>query len=129
MTNAGDDDAVGWRDKLDRFSTWRAELTEEAMLLPKTLGDLRTIIQDLRKVSSRLEQATQGIETLLQRAESSGIAPLARQIDAAASEVENQMRAMQDQMPGSQLMKQAVTDLQKTVDAFTSFLPKPRTDR
>lgn len=129
MATTGGDDTAGWRDKFDRFSTWRSELTEEAMMLPTTLSDMRTIIADLRKVGSRLEKATQAIETLLERAESSGIAPLARQIDAAASEMETQMRAMQEQMPGNQIVKQAVSDLQKTVEAFTSLLPKPRPDR
>jgi hypothetical protein len=129
MASTGGDDPQGWRDKLDRFSTWRAELSEEAVLLPQTLADLRTTIQDLRKVSSRLEHATQGIETALQLAESSGIAPLARQLDTAATEMETQVRAIHDQMPGSQLMKQTVADLQKTLDTVRSLLPRPRPDR
>lgn len=123
---AEEDPQAGWRDKLDRFSTWRAELTEEAVMLPQTLADLRATIDDLRKVSSRLERATEGIEVLLQRAESSGVAPLARQLDAAATEMEGQMRAMRDQMPGGQIMNQAVDELQRTMDAFTSLLPKPK---
>lgn len=119
-----EDQAPGWRDKLDKFSTWRAELTEEAVLLPQTLAELRSTIDDLRKVSSRLERATEGIEVLLDRAESSGVAPLARQLDAAATDFETQMRSMREQMPGGDLMNKAVDDLQRTFDAFTSMLPK-----
>ena len=116
--------APRWRDKLDKFSTWRAELTEEAVMLPQTLAELRSTIEDLRKVSSRLERATEGIEVLLDRAESSGVAPLARQLDAAATDLEGQMSAMREQMPGSDLMNQAVDDLKRTFDAFGSMIPK-----
>ena len=124
------DPSPSWRGRLDQFSTWRAELTEEAALLPMTLADLRATIEDLRTVSSRLERATEGIEMLLDRAESSGIAPLARQLDAAATDFETQMRSVREQMPGGDLMNQAVEDLQRTFDAFTSMIPKPprRTD-
>jgi len=116
----------GWRDKLDRFSTWRAELTDEAILLPQTLADLRATINDLRTVSARLEGATEGIEMLLRRAESSGIAPLARQLDAAATEVETQLQSIQSQLPGGALINQAVDELHKTFEAFTSLIPKTK---
>ncbi|NNE95640.1 MAG: hypothetical protein HKN24_06390 [Acidimicrobiales bacterium] len=125
MAGTGGDDQAGWRDKLDRFSTWRAELSEEAVLLPQTLADLRTTIQDLRKVSARLEAATQGLETALKLAETTGIGPAARQLDAAANEMEAQMRVIREQVPGGDLVGKAVADLQKTVDAFTSLLPQP----
>ncbi len=116
----------GWRERVDRFSTWRADLSREAALLPQTLADLRQTISDLKRVSTRLERATEGIEILLNRAESSGLAPLARQLDAAVSEMESQLRAVQSQMPGGGLVNQAMDDLAKTVEAFTSLLPKPR---
>jgi UDP-N-acetylenolpyruvoylglucosamine reductase len=117
---------VGWRDKLDRFSTWRTELTAEAIVLPQTLAELRETIGDLRRVSARLEGATEGIEVLLRRAESSGLAPLARQLDAAATEVENQLQSMQSQFPGGPLVTQAVDDLHRTFEAFTSLVPKSK---
>jgi prefoldin subunit 5 len=129
MAATGGDDATGWRDKLDRFSTWRTELSEEAALLPQTLAELRTTISDLRKVSARLELATQGLETALKLAETSGIAPMARQLDSTANEIEAQMRTIREQMPAGDLMGKAVSDLQKTVDAFTSLLPRSRSDR
>ena len=120
---------MGWRDKFDRFSTWRTELSAEAALLPQTLADLRNTIQDLRKVSARLELATKGIETALKLAESSGIAPMARQLDTAADEIEGQLLAMHQQLPSDHLMGKAVADLQKTFDAFTSLLPRSSPDR
>ncbi len=129
MAGKGDDETVGWRDKVDRFSTWRTEVSAEAAMLPQTLADLRTTIQDLRKVSARLEQATKGVETALKLAETSGIAPMARQFDAAANEMEAQLRAINEQVPSGHLMGKAVADLQKTFDAFTSLLPRPRPDR
>ncbi len=129
MAASGGDEPAGWRDRLDRFSTWRAELSEEAVLLPKTLAELRSTIADLRKVSTRLEAATQGLETALKLAETSGIAPVARQLDSAANEMESQMRAIREQIPAGDLMGKAVADLQKTVDAFTSLLPRPSSDR
>ncbi len=129
MATTGGDEAAGWRDKVDRFSTWRAGLSEEAALLPKTLAELRSTISDLRKVSARLELATQGLETALKLAETSGIAPVARQLDSAANEMESQLRAIREQMPAGELMGKAVADLQKTVDAFTSLLPRPSSDR
>ncbi len=129
MASAGDDETMGWRDKFDRFSTWRTELSAEAALLPQTLADLRNTIQDLRKVSARLELATKGIETALKLAESSGIAPMARQLDTAADEIEGQLRAMHQQLPSDHLMGKAVADLQKTFDAFTSLLPRSSPDR
>jgi len=115
----------GWRDKIDRLSTWRTELTEEAMALPQTLSDLRRTITDLRAVSKRLEKATKGIEALLAHAESSGLAPLVRQIDAAATEVEKQVSAVSEKIPGAGLIAAPIDELRKTVDAFTSLLPKP----
>ena len=129
MAGKGDDETVGWRDKVDRFSTWRTELSAEAAVLPQTLADLRTTIQDLRKVSARLEQATKGVETALKLAETSGIAPMARQFDAAANEMEAQLRAINEQVPGGHVMGKAVADLQKTFEAFSSLLPRPRPDR
>lgn len=128
MPSPSGDKTPGWRDRLDRFSTWRAELSEEAILLPQTLADLRATIQDLRKVSARLELATQGLETALKVAETSGIAPAARQLDAAVNEMEAQMRVIHEQVPGGDLVGKAVTDLQKTVDAFTSLLPRPSSE-
>lgn len=128
MADKDGDDTAGWRDRLDRFSTWRSELSDEAVLLPQTLADLRTTIKDLRKVSARLELATQGIETALKLAETSGIAPVVRQLDSAVNEIDGQLRAIQEQVPAGDLMGKAVADLKKTVDAFTSLLPKPRPD-
>lgn len=121
-----EDQGPAWRNKLDKFSTWREELTAEAAVLPQTLADLRVTIEDLRKVSSRLERATEGIEVLLDRAESSGLAPLARQLDAATTDVESQLRSVREQMPAGGLINQAVDDLQQTFEAFTSMLPKAK---
>lgn len=126
MTDTGVDTGTGWRGKLDRFWTWRAQLSEEAIRLPQTLAELRATIEDLRKVSARLEVATHGIETALHLAEASGIAPLARQLDAAATEMEDQVRTLHEHLPGGQLVNQAVNDLQKTVDAFRSLIPQNR---
>jgi len=116
----------GWRDKIDRLNTWRGDLTEEAMLLPKTLSDLRQTIADLRQVSARLEGVTEGIEILLRGAESSGIAPLARQLDAAATEMGSQIRDIQSQLPGGAVVNQAVDELQKAFDSFSGLIPKPK---
>lgn len=121
-----DGEAPGWRDRYDRLQTWRAELTEEAAALPATLADLREAITDLRRIAARLEGATEGLEIVLRRAESSGIAPLARQLDAAATDVEDQLRSLREQMPGGKLVNQAVDELQRTMDAFTSLLPHQR---
>lgn len=121
-----EDEGPAWRNKLDKFSTWREELLAEAAVLPQTLVDLRATIEDLRKVSSRLERATEGIEVLLDRAESSGLAPLARQLDAATTDVESQLRSVREQMPVGGLINQAVDDLQQTFEAFTSMLPKAK---
>ena len=129
MAATGGDETAGWRDRLDRFSVWRAELSVEAALLPKTLADLRTTIQDLRKVSARLERATQGLETALKLAETSGVAPMARQLDAVANEMEAQVRVIREQVPGGDLVGKAVADLQKTFDAFTSLLPQSGPER
>ena len=118
-------DGPGWKDKIDRFSVWRNELTEEAAMLPQTLADLRTTIQDLRKVSARLETATKGLEAIVKVAHTTGIAPAARQLDAVASEVEAQVRTITENVPGGGLVDKAVTDLQKTLGAFTSLLPQP----
>jgi hypothetical protein len=115
---------AGWREKIDRVSTWRAELTEEAIALPSTLRDLRQTISDLRQVSARLEGVTKGMEVLLSTAESSGLGALARHIDVAASEVEKQVSAVQSVLPGPNLVP--VEELRKTVEAFTSLIPKPR---
>lgn len=116
----------GVRGKLDRLLAWRAQLSEEAVRLPQTLAELRATIEDLRKVSARLEVATHGIETALRLAEASGIAPLARQLDAAASEMEIQMRTLHEHLPGGQLVNQAVSDLQNTVDGLRSIIPHSR---
>lgn len=119
----------GLRRKLDRFWAWRAQLTDEAIRLPQTLAELRATIEDLRKVSARLEVATHGIETALHVAEASGIAPLARQLDAAASEMEVQMKALHEHLPGGQLVNQAVADLQSTVDGLRALVPRTRPKR
>lgn len=102
------------------------ELTAEAALLPKTLAEMRKAIEDLRSVSSRLERATKGIEVLLEQAERSGVAPLARQLNAAAADIDQQMREVRERLPGGQMVNQAVDDLQKSFDMFTALLPKPK---
>ncbi len=124
--DATSENGPAWRDKIDRLNTWRVDLTEEAMLLPKTLADLRQTITDLRQVSSRLEGVTEGIEILLRGAESTGIAPLARQLDAAATEMGSQIRDIQSQLPGGEVANKAVNELQKAFDSFTGLLPKPK---
>ena len=124
MANERDDFyEAGWREKIDRLATWRSELTEEALALPSTLRDLRQTINDLRAVSARLEVVTKGMEALIATAESSGLGTLAKQIDAAAVEVEKQVSAVQSALPGPNLIP--VEELRKTVEAFTSLLPKP----
>jgi hypothetical protein len=123
-----DDDNAGWRDKIDRFSVWRNELTEEAAMLPQTLADLRTTIQDLRKVSARLETATKGLEAVVKVAHTTGIAPAARQLDAVATEMEAQVRTITENVPGGGLVDKAVSDLQKTLGVFTSMIPQPKDD-
>lgn len=120
------EDQTGWRARVDKWSTWRAEMTEEAARLPQTLAELREAIADLRRIAARLDGATEGLEMLLRRAESSGVAPLARQLDAAATEVEAQLREFREQMPGGQLVNQAVDELQRTIESFSSLLPRPR---
>ena len=118
MADDTSSNSPAWRQSFDRFNTWRTELTEEAMALPQTMADLRLIIQDLRQVSNRLEKATEGLEMLLRRAESSGIAPMARQLDAAASEIEQQLRNLG--APGAdQVVGRAVEDIQSAVKAFS----------
>lgn len=131
MTVPGDDDTndvgpSGLRDRLDRMNQWRVDLTEEARVLPQTMADLRKVIADLKRVSERLERATEGIEMLLDRAESSGLAPMARQLNAAAGEMESQLRELRSQVPGGNLMDQAVDELQRTFEAFTGLIPKPK---
>ena len=127
MSNPREDwSDAGWRERIDLLSNWRADLTEEALALPSTLRDLRQTITDLRQVSARLEGATKGIEALLSTAESSGLGTLARQIDVAATEVEKQVSAVQSALPGPNLVP--VEELRKTVEAFTSLLPKPPKD-
>lgn len=116
----------GLRDRFDRMNQWRLDLTEEARVLPQTMADLRQVITDLKRVSERLERATQGIEMLLDRAESSGLAPMARQLNATAAEMEAQLRDLQAQVPGGNLVGQAVDELQKTFEAFTGLIPKAK---
>ena len=74
-----------------------------------------------------MEAATQGLETALKLAETTGIAPAARQLDAAANEMEAQIRVIREHVPGGEMMGKAVADLQKTFDAFSSLLPRPST--
>jgi phage-related protein len=119
-----DDETAGWRDKVDRFSVWRSELTDEAAMLPQTLADLRMTIQDLRKISARLETATMGLEAVVKVAQATGIAPAARQLDAVATEMESQMRTITENVTGGDLVGKAVSDLQKTFDAFAALIPQ-----
>ena len=123
-----ENESPGWKDKIDRFSGWRNDLTEEAAMLPQTLADLRTTIQDLRKVSARLETATSGLEAIVKVAHTTGIAPAARQLDAVATEMEAQVRTITEHVPGGEIVGRAVSDLQKTLGVFTSLIPQPADD-
>ena len=114
----------GWRDRFQRVSAWPGELTEEALALPATLKSLRQTITDLQQVAARLDAVTGAMEALLETAEASGLGPLARRIEAAAQEVERQVDAVQTQLPGPNLLP--VHELRKTVEAFTSLIPKPK---
>ena len=113
----------GWRDRMQRMSTWPGELTEEALALPSTLKSMRQTIIDLQMIASRLETATKAIEAIVATAEVTGVAPLARRIESAAKEVEKQVDSVQSQLPGPNIIP--VQELRKTVEAFTSLIPKP----
>lgn len=126
MTNDEEQPNPNWRMKIDQLNTWRTELTKEAVLLPQTLAELRATIADLRQVSKRLERATEGIELLLDQAESTGVAPMARQLNAAATEMQQQLRDLQSQVPGSEIVGQAVDEVQRTLTALTGLIPKPK---
>jgi len=121
-----DDQEPGWRDRVQRMSTWPGELTEEALALPSTMRALRQTIIDLQMIASRLETATKAIEALVATAEATGVAPLARRIESAAKEVEKQVDSVQSQLPGPNLIP--VQELRKTVEAFTSLIPRPPAD-
>ncbi|MGI9624900.1 MAG: hypothetical protein ACR2PK_18880 [Acidimicrobiales bacterium] len=110
---------------LERMTKWTTDLTREAALLPQTLAELRETITDLRQVSARLEGATEGLEVMLNRAESTGVAPLARRLDALATDMEAQLRDLSSQAPGAGLVTQVAEDLQKTLDAFATLFFKP----
>ncbi|MFV2039159.1 MAG: hypothetical protein ACC660_02845 [Acidimicrobiales bacterium] len=116
----------GWRNKVDQLWAWRADMTEEVARLPQTLAHLRATTSDLRRVSSRLEGSTEGLEVLLRRAESSGIAPMARRLDAAATEVESQLREIQAQLPGGATVNRAIDELENAFRAFAALLPTPK---
>ena len=118
-----EDQEPGWRDRVQRMSAWPGELTEEALALPSTLRALRQTIIDLQMIASRLETATKAIEAIVATAEATGVAPLARRIESAAREVEKQVDSVQSQLPGPNLIP--VQELRKTVEAFTSLIPKP----
>lgn len=117
---------AGWRAKIEQLSAWRSNLTEEAMKLPQTLADLRETITDLRTVSARLEGVTEGLEMMLRRAESSGLAPMARKLDAAATEVESHLREIQSQLPGGEIVTRALDELESAFRTFTSLWPEPK---
>lgn len=121
--------SLSWKEKFEALNTWRNDLTKEALMLPQTLSDMREIINDLRRVSKRLEQATAGIEFVLKQAENMGISPMARQIEATANDLQTQIRDLQKQVPGGEMMGQAMDDLQRTFTAFTNMLPLPKPPR
>lgn len=120
-----DDETAGWREKIDRLSSWRAELTEEAIALPQTLAELRRTIEDLRRVSARLESVTKGLEAVVKVAHSTGVAPAARQLSAVTTEMEAQMRTIAENVPGGEVVSRTVSELRKTLDTFTSLIPQP----
>ena len=118
-----DNEVPGWRDRVDRLSDWRRDLTAEVAELPSTIADLRQTISDLRKISERLEQATEGIEILLRHAEQSGLTDAARRLDEAATMVQSQVAAVRDQTPGTELFEATVSEIQKTISSMTDLFP------
>ncbi|MCP3853997.1 MAG: hypothetical protein GY698_04565 [Actinomycetia bacterium] len=122
--NVGDIDGPGWRERVDRLGDWRRDLTAEVAYLPKTLSDLRQTISDLRKISERLEKATEGIEMVLRHAERSGLVDAARRLDEAATVVQNQVNAVRDQTPGTELFDRAVAEIQRTLSSMNDLYPR-----
>jgi prefoldin subunit 5 len=118
-----DGDGPGWRDRVDRLTDWRRDLTAEVIELPATIADLRRTISDLRKVSERLEKATAGLEILLRHAEQSGLTDAARRLDEAATLVQSQVAAVRDQTPGSELFEATVSEIQKSVASMADLFP------
>jgi len=105
---------------------WNKRLYSELALLPDTLEQFRTGVQDLSRVAKRLESATEVIERTQGHLDRLGITDTARQLDETASALQEQMRQLVKAQPSLGVtptagMQDAVEQMQRTVAGLTEL--------
>lgn len=91
---------------LTALATWRRQLTSELAVLPETLAQLREGVENFRRVTQRLVDATVAIEQLTE-IQTGAVNEIRQRIDDANRAVREQISAV----PGSDRVAGALEDL------------------
>ena len=111
---------TGGDDRQGGIIGWNKRLYSELALLPDTLEQFRTGVQDLSRVAKRLEAVTEVIERTQGHLDRLGITEAARQLDETTASLQEQMRQVVRAQPATggppQMgMQDAVEQMQRTV--------------
>ena len=103
--------------------TWITRVRDELTTLPDTLKAFRESVEDLRKVSARLQAITEVMERTQQHLDALGVTDTARQLDDAVVAIERQMTSMRDAMPkgASGGFEDAVRQMRDTAQDLTDL--------
>ena len=108
---------------LARAGAWRRQLVTELGLLPETLNQLRDGVENFRRVTQRLVDATAGIEQLNEM-QAGALNEVRQRVDEANRAIREQLTAV----PGADRVAGALDDLTETlatVARLNPFWPRP----
>jgi ABC-type transporter Mla subunit MlaD len=108
---------------LQRVDHWRRQLTSELAQLPDTLTQLREGVENFRRVTQRLVDATAGIEQLNEM-QTGAYSEVRQRVEEANRAIRDQLTAV----PGGDRMAGALEDLSETLGAMARlnpFWPRP----
>jgi hypothetical protein len=108
---------------LRRAEAWRRQLATELALLPETLNQLRDGVENFRRVTQRLVDATAGIEQLNEM-QSGALSEVRQRVEEANRVIRDQITAV----PGGERMAGALEDLSETLATMARlnpFWPRP----
>lgn len=102
----------------ERADAWRQQLTAELVLLPETLTELREGVENFRRVTQRLVDATGGIEQLTE-IQTGALSEVFQRVDEANRAIRGQLAGV----PGGDRMAGALDDLSETLAAVARLNP------
>jgi hypothetical protein len=115
--------SAGWagvRDRLERFETWRRDLTRELVELPESLRKIRHGAANFELVGERLADSSESLEEITQLYRST-ISETTRRSAEAADALKTQIDQLVGQSP--ERVTSTLVEMQRTFDSLADLNP------